>query len=92
MLYGNNISLRKNLKSQYPREFPGGQMVRTQCFHCWVLNLIPGCGSRILQAKWCGEKKKKAPKQTKNEALTRRKSPWNRHMRQSIEFRPAVLN
>ena len=75
MLYGNNISLRKNLKSQYPREFPGGQMVRTQCFHCWVLNLIPGCGSRILQAKWCGEKKKKPPNKQKMRHLPEEKVP-----------------
>ena len=24
------------------REFPGGPVVRTRCFHCWVPGLIPG--------------------------------------------------
>ena len=45
-------------------EFPGGPVVRTQCFYCQGPGLIPGRGTKILQATWRGqkggEKKKKA--------------------------------
>ena len=30
--------------------FPGGPVVRTQCFHCGGLGSIPGWGTKILQA------------------------------------------
>lgn len=30
------------------REFPGGRIVRTQCFHhCWGLGSIPGLGTEL---------------------------------------------
>ena len=38
------------------REFPGGQVVKTQCFHCHSLRSVPGWGTKILQAAWCGQK------------------------------------
>ena len=41
------------------REFLSGPVVRTQCFHCYGLNSIPGWGSNILKVSWCGQKKKK---------------------------------
>ena len=31
------------------REFPGGPVVRTQCFHCSCLGSVPGWGTEILQ-------------------------------------------
>ena len=43
----------------YNREFPVGAVIRTQRFHCWGRGLIAGRGVRILQATWCGQKKKK---------------------------------
>jgi len=47
------------LRISYNREFPVGAGLRTQRFHCWGLGLIAGQGVRILQAMWCGQKKKK---------------------------------
>ena len=41
------------------REFPGSPVVRTWHFHCQGLGLIPGQGTKILQAEWHGQKKKK---------------------------------
>ena len=38
------------------REFPGGLVVRTQCFHCKGPGSIPGQGTKILQAVWTGQK------------------------------------
>ena len=43
----------------YYREFPGGQVVKTQHFHCHGLGSIPGRGTKILHASLCGQKKKK---------------------------------
>ena len=40
-------------------ELPGGQVVRSQCFHSCGLGSIPGWGTKITQASWCGKKKKK---------------------------------
>ena len=40
-------------------EFPGGPVVGTQHFHCQGQGLISGWGTKILQAVWCGQKKKK---------------------------------
>ena len=40
-------------------EFPGGPVVGTRCFHCWDPGSIPGQGTKILQAAWCGQKKTK---------------------------------
>ena len=33
-------------------KYPGGPVVRTQCFHCWGLGSIPGEGTKILQVVW----------------------------------------
>ena len=53
--YSNkNMSLKKKWG-----EFPGCPMVRTQCFHCWDPNSIPGQKSKNLQAAWYSKKKKK---------------------------------
>ena len=52
---------RKNKKQKQVtvlREFPGGPVVRTWCFHCQDPGLIPGQGTKIQQASWCGEKTK----------------------------------
>ena len=45
-------------KIESPREFPGGPVVRTWCFHCCGLGSMPGQGTEILQATWHGQKKK----------------------------------
>ena len=48
-----------DIKEQISGEFLGGAVVRTRHFHChgpW--GSIPGRGSKILQAKWCGQKQK----------------------------------
>ena len=37
--------------------FPGGPVVRTRCFHCQGLGLIPGQGTKTR--KPCGDQKKK---------------------------------
>ena len=42
------------------REFPGGPVVRTQCFHCWSQGSVPGPGTKIPQAVWHGQKKGKS--------------------------------
>ena len=40
------------------REFPGGPVVMTRCFHCRGLGLIPGGETKIPQAVQWGQKKK----------------------------------
>ena len=40
-------------------EFPGGPVVRTQCFHCMVPGFIPGQGTKSPQAAQHNLKKKK---------------------------------
>ena len=40
-------------------KFPGGPVVRTQCFHCRGLSLIASRGTKILQAVQHVKKKKK---------------------------------
>ena len=40
------------------REFPGGPVVRTLCFHCHEPGSIPILGAKILQATWMAKKKK----------------------------------
>ena len=40
-------------------EFPGGPVVKTQCFRCSGLGLIPGEGMKILQATQRGQKMNK---------------------------------
>ena len=40
------------------REFPGGPVVKTWCFHYDGLGSIPGQGTKIPQAKWYSQKKK----------------------------------
>ena len=37
------------------REFPGGPVVRTPRSHCRGLGSIPGQGTKIPQAAWCGQ-------------------------------------
>ena len=51
------------------REFPSGLVVRILGFHCCGPGSIPGRGTKILQALWCGQKKKKIAK-TKVEKIT----------------------
>ena len=41
------------------REFPGGLVVRTPCFHCCSPGSIPGQGTEILQATRCSPREKK---------------------------------
>ena len=43
-------------------EFPGGLVVRILGFHCHGLGSIPGQGTEIPQATWCGQKKRKKKK------------------------------
>ena len=40
-------------------EFPDSPVVRTRRFHRWGLGWIPGWGTKILQASWHGQKKKR---------------------------------
>ena len=44
-------------KVWHPRDFPGSPVVRTLRFHCRAMGLIPGRGTKIPQATWCGPKK-----------------------------------
>ena len=41
------------------REFPGDLVVRILGFHCRGLGSVLAQGTEILQAVWCGQKKKK---------------------------------
>ena len=41
------------------QELPGGPVVRTWHFYCQGHGLIPGRGTKILQASWHSQKKKK---------------------------------
>ena len=45
------------IKTQH-LEFPGGPVVRTQCFHCCDPASIAGQGTKILQASQCSQKQK----------------------------------
>ena len=47
-----------SIKNYVYRDLPGSPVVRTQCFHCWGPGLIPGQGTKILQATWHSQKKK----------------------------------
>ena len=47
-----------SLKQQTSREFPGGPVVRTWCFHCHGPGSIPSGGNKIWQAVQHGKKKK----------------------------------
>ena len=49
----------KKLYKLKKREFPGGPVVRTPYFQYWGPGLIPGQGTRILQATQHGQRKKK---------------------------------
>ena len=42
-----------------PGEFPGSPVVSTRCFQCQGPGWIPGQGTKIPQAMWHGQKKKK---------------------------------
>ena len=44
-------------------ELPSGPVIRSQCFHSCGPGSIPGWGTTIPQASWCGKKKKKRKKQ-----------------------------
>ena len=44
-------------------DFPGGPVIRTQCFHCRVLVLILGRGIKILQAVRHSQRKRKNVKE-----------------------------
>ena len=44
-------------------DFPGGPVIRTQCFHCRVLGLILGRGIKILQAVRHSQRKRKNVKE-----------------------------
>ena len=41
---------------QKTREFPGGPVVRTRCFHCCGPGSTPGQRTKITQATWYGQK------------------------------------
>ena len=47
------------IKNRKIRDFPGGPVVKTLRFHCRGTGLIPGQGTKIPHATWCGPKKKK---------------------------------
>ena len=47
-------------------EFPGGPVVRTPSFHCCGPGSVPGQGTKILKATWCGQKKNYAQTSEKN--------------------------
>ena len=42
--------------SSFLRDFPGGPLVKTQPSNAGVVGLIPGKGTEISQAAWCGQK------------------------------------
>ena len=46
-------------------EFPSGPVIRSQCFHSCGPGSIPGWGTTIPQASWCGKKKKKEKNKSK---------------------------
>ena len=68
---GFNLNMKKNFYCRWLKisltikmiletrwKFPGGPVVRTQCFHCWGSDLIPGWGTKLLQATAHSQKKK----------------------------------
>ena len=44
------------------RDFPGGPVVKTLCFHCGATTSVPGCGTRsckvLVLAARCSQKPK----------------------------------
>ena len=54
VIFESNLNNNRNLG-----EFPGGPVVRTQHFHCRGPGSIPSRETKILQAAWRGQKKKK---------------------------------
>ena len=58
-----------SLKKHNDEECFGGPMVRTQPFHCQGLGSVPGQGTKIQQAIWCGQNNKK---QTHKDVLKQR--------------------
>ena len=52
-------------KNVLRREFPGGPELRIWCFHFWGTGLIPGQGTKILQALQCCKKKKEEEEERK---------------------------
>ena len=60
--YGHTWTLSWNIcriKNKENREFPDGPVVRSWCFLCCGLGLIPVWGTQIPQAMKHGQKKKK---------------------------------
>ena len=53
------------VREEESEEFPGSPVVRVSRFHCQGRWLIPGQGTKILQAGQCGQKKKKKRKKEK---------------------------
>ena len=61
------ITFRKYKLNYREREFPGGPVVRTLCFHSMLSpneepGSIPGWGTKVLQAMQCGQKNLKIKK------------------------------
>ena len=57
----------------------GCLVVRTRCFLCWGSGLIPGQGTKILQAARCGQKNKNKQtkkKTTKKKRRRRKEKGW----------------
>ena len=44
------------------RDFLGGPVVKTRSSTTWGMDLIPGQGTKILHAIWCGQKIQKETK------------------------------
>ena len=61
-------------KNVLRREFPGGPELRIWCFHFWGVGLIPGQGTKILQALQCCKKKKKKKKKKEKKRKKKEKA------------------
>ena len=65
------MSLKSKIKYKAP-ESPGSPVVRTLCFfHGGGPGSIPGQGTEILQAMWCGQKKKREKENASNAVCSR---------------------
>ena len=49
-----------SFKNTWCREYPGGPVVKTSCFHCRDMCSFLSQGARTPHAKWCGQKKKRS--------------------------------
>ena len=54
----NNIPIYFRIIEPYLREFLGGPMVRTQCFHCYDPDSISGGGTKVWQTMKHSQKEK----------------------------------